>query len=269
MGKINFVEELIPDTPCKLQYFEKIKLFNLVMNKVVLDIGCGTGSFTHLLSKTARKVYGLDIAKENIEFCQKAGIKANFLVADAFKMPFKDSSMDFVFCSEVLEHIGNYKRGLAEINRVLKPRGFLLLTFPIQPLLPTTRFLYNATDKFNEWYYGKEHPQVHKEKLNLNQVIRELEKMKYVIIQKGKIRNTLATLICETFILFEKLLRTLRFGKKGKSFQLASQTENLNLPIVKLWGSFGIPFIKILMKIDSFFDGFDSSCGVILAKKLK
>lgn len=55
------------------------------------------------------------------------------LVIDVRSMPqVKASSYDAVFCSGVLEHVDDYRAGLAEITRVLKPGGILLLGLPFR-----------------------------------------------------------------------------------------------------------------------------------------
>lgn len=264
---MDFIEKYIPDTPCKLFYFNKIGLFDLMKKKLVLDVGCGTGYFSYLISKKAKKVWGIDIVKENIDFCKEMKIIGEFLVADAKKLPFAKNFFGFVFCSEVLEHLGNYKRGLEEIDRVLAPKGYVLLTFPIRPKFFVTRWLYEITDSFNRWYYGKKHPQVHKEKIKIEEVVMYLKDKGYKIVKKEGIRNTMATFICELFILLEKFIRIIRFGGRGRDFQLASQKNNLKLPIVRLWRMLGMPLVGLFMKIDGLFNGFDSSCGVVLAKK--
>ena len=51
-------------------------------------------------------------------------------MADAKKLPFKDSTFDFIVCSEVLEHIIDYQSALSEINRILKPQGKLAVSVP-------------------------------------------------------------------------------------------------------------------------------------------
>ena len=50
--------------------------------------------------------------------------------ADAAYLPFADASIDKIICSEVLEHIENYRGVLCEINRVLKPKGILAVSVP-------------------------------------------------------------------------------------------------------------------------------------------
>jgi SAM-dependent methyltransferase len=64
-------------------------------------------------------------------------------VADAQELPFEDHSFDGIVCSEVLEHIPNPKKAIAEMRRVLVPGGFVVLT---------TRFLFPVHDAPGDYF---------------------------------------------------------------------------------------------------------------------
>ncbi len=107
----------------------------------VLDVGCGTGEVA-LLAKTrakAGKVYGIDPAPEMIAVARsKAARKkldVDFRVGVIEALPFPDSSMDVVTSSLMMHHLPDdlKKRGLAEIYRVLKPGGRLLIADFLRP----------------------------------------------------------------------------------------------------------------------------------------
>lgn len=67
------------------------------------------------------------VVKERFAKDNKRGV---FAVADGTKLPFKDCSFDKVSCSEVLEHVPEYKKALKEINRVMKPGAKAVVTIP-------------------------------------------------------------------------------------------------------------------------------------------
>ncbi len=101
---------------------------NLIKNKKVLDMGCGSGRFTNALAQQGCKLaigvdlgdHGLNVAKH---FAKDNSIKnVKFIKASVLKLPFKDNSFDFVFCKGVLHHTGNLNKGLLEIKRVLKKK---------------------------------------------------------------------------------------------------------------------------------------------------
>ena len=107
----------------------------------VLDVGCGTGEVT-LLAKTRAKdgkVYGIDPAPEMITVARKKasrkGLEIDFRVGVIEALPFPDSSIDVVTSSLMMHHLPNdlKVRGLAEIYRVLKPGGRLLIADFMRP----------------------------------------------------------------------------------------------------------------------------------------
>ncbi|MDP2926557.1 MAG: class I SAM-dependent methyltransferase [bacterium] len=103
----------------------------------VLDVGCGNGRFLDLLGQKKIDYIGVDNSEEQIREAQKKYPDRNFLVADALNLPFPNDSFDKVFLIAVLHHIPSINlriKVLAELQRVLKPGGFLLLTVWRPPL---------------------------------------------------------------------------------------------------------------------------------------
>src|SRR5690349_11876130 len=107
----------------------------------VLDVGCGTGEVALLAKKRAKagKVYGIDPAPEMIAVARsKASRKKldiDFRVGVIETLPFSDSSIDVVTSSLMMHHLPEdlKVRGLAEIYRVLKPGGRLLIADFMRP----------------------------------------------------------------------------------------------------------------------------------------
>lgn len=100
----------------------------------ILDIGCGRGFYVHALTlyDFPKEIVGIDKKEEYVDKANKliSDKRTNIFKGSIYSIPFKDNYFDFIICSELLEHLPDDKRGLAEINRVLKKSGTLLLTVP-------------------------------------------------------------------------------------------------------------------------------------------
>ena len=97
----------------------------------VLDLGCGAGHFTAALRDRGCAVVGVDIAERALERAAAIapGADLRLLEADG-SLPLAHGEVDLVWCSEVLEHVPDAAGLLAEVRRVLRPGGRLLLTTP-------------------------------------------------------------------------------------------------------------------------------------------
>jgi SAM-dependent methyltransferase len=107
----------------------------------VLDLGCGEGrhAITAVMNADVH-VVGLDRKMEDLatararrgDFEIPASLhrQLDFLVGDGLALPFCDGCFDRVICSEVLEHVPDYRAMLREIRRVLKPGGLLAVSVP-------------------------------------------------------------------------------------------------------------------------------------------
>lgn len=105
------------------------ELGNGIERPRILDVGCGDGTF---LSRLAGRLYGLDISAESVSEARKRldGRGADIRVGDARKMPLWDAQFDVVICSEVLEHIGKPELAVAELMRVAKSGGKIIISVP-------------------------------------------------------------------------------------------------------------------------------------------
>ena len=102
-----------------------LKEFRLEMNGELLDFGCGSKPYKNLFTNVSSYI-GVDIEdgshnheKEDIDYFY-----------DGKNLPFDDNRFNSVFSTEVLEHVPDIEYSLKEINRVLKPKGKLLISIP-------------------------------------------------------------------------------------------------------------------------------------------
>jgi SAM-dependent methyltransferase len=88
----------------------------------LLDLGCGPGFYTAALRERGAKVIPVD--NDPAEMTGAGTPPEGALVADAGALPIESSSVDGVFCSNMLEHTPAPERVIAEIERVLRPGGW-------------------------------------------------------------------------------------------------------------------------------------------------
>lgn len=98
----------------------------------VLEVGCGEGYGTSLLSQHVGKIIGLDVDKNTITHASKKYCSENciFEVYDGVRIPYNDNTFDAVISFQVIEHLQNTINYISEIYRVLKRDGFFILTTP-------------------------------------------------------------------------------------------------------------------------------------------
>lgn len=95
----------------------------------VLDIGCANGGI--LLPLIDRhELHGVDLSPALVKLANASGIKTLEHDIEGGPLPYQDKSFDAVFCGETIEHQVDTDWLMSELNRVLKPGGRLVLTFP-------------------------------------------------------------------------------------------------------------------------------------------
>jgi len=114
--------------------------FHLQPGDRVLDLGCGSGRHTIEACRWPVRAVGADIgrldllkARYMLADLRRKGIApgyADFVLADAQHLPFKDGAFDRVVCTEVLEHIPDDRAGIRELYRVLRPGGDIAVSVP-------------------------------------------------------------------------------------------------------------------------------------------
>lgn len=101
----------------------------------VLDVASGEGYGSFLLSHVAKTVVGVDIADIAVNNATQKYVQDNlkFVCASCTDMPLDDASVDLVVSFETIEHHDQHEAMLAEIKRVLRPGGILLISSPNRP----------------------------------------------------------------------------------------------------------------------------------------
>jgi 2-polyprenyl-6-hydroxyphenyl methylase/3-demethylubiquinone-9 3-methyltransferase len=107
----------------------------------VLEVGCGGGILSEEISKMGYVMTGIDPAEKSLATAIEHAVKNNLAIkyqhGSGENLPFQSASFDVVLCCDVLEHVQDLPRVIAEISRVLRTGGV---------------FIY---DTFNRTYFSK------------------------------------------------------------------------------------------------------------------
>jgi len=99
----------------------------LCRGKRVLEVGCGTGLILSRVATDATEAVGIDLSKGMLQSACSRGLSV--AVASATQLPFPDNSFDVVCSFKVLAHVPDIRAALAEITRVVRPGGKMVLEF--------------------------------------------------------------------------------------------------------------------------------------------
>ncbi len=99
-----------------------------------LDVGTGAGAIALALAPLVREVVGLDLVPELLEKArERAPRNAEFVEGDADELPFGPDSFDIVCTARTLHHVARPELLLAEMVRVLRPGGAMLVVDQLAP----------------------------------------------------------------------------------------------------------------------------------------
>ena len=119
----------------------------------LLDCGCGEG---HLLAVLEGIKYGIDLSEESLRRAKERNPGAKIIEANLAKLPFEDNFFAVTTCSEVLEHIPDYRKAISEIIRVTRIGGRIIISVPNERnwtigRLATLRFPIKLKDHLNNF----------------------------------------------------------------------------------------------------------------------
>ncbi|MDH3493564.1 MAG: bifunctional demethylmenaquinone methyltransferase/2-methoxy-6-polyprenyl-1,4-benzoquinol methylase UbiE [Acidobacteriota bacterium] len=115
---------------------------------LILDVACGTGDLAIELVESGRaRVIGTDFCRPMLEIAQQKSLKKDlgvpFVEADGLRLSFPDEQFDAVTIAFGLRNFSNWKNGLRELRRVLKPGGVLAVLEFSSPRVPGFRQLFS------------------------------------------------------------------------------------------------------------------------------
>ena len=132
-----------------------VRMLDALPHHRVLEVGVGAGNLLDRVPTGLR--FGLDLSASILRDARlRLASRATLLRGDAACLPFGDSAFDRVLSSEVLEHLPDPGTAVAEIARVTRPGGIVVLSVPNEQLIDRTKALL-ARAHLLRWLSSKEY----------------------------------------------------------------------------------------------------------------
>jgi SAM-dependent methyltransferase len=136
---------------CEYQTIAPTLLKHLPRAGRILESGCGLGRWVFFLRQKGFDVTGIDLARPAVEMAKAYDASAPIFYDDVLHSQFADRSFDAAISLGVVEHFEEGpQRALAELHRVLKDDGVLLISVPVQNVL--RKILTNPLKDAYRWY---------------------------------------------------------------------------------------------------------------------
>lgn len=111
-----------------------------LQDRWILDVGCGIGTYVRKLRSLSEHVVGIDVDEDRVAEGGKS--LSRLLVGEAESLPFPDQSFDVVLLNEVIEHVRDDAKSIADVTRILRPGGRVVIYAPNRLYLFETHGIY-------------------------------------------------------------------------------------------------------------------------------
>ena len=196
----------------------------LALGQSVVDGGCGLGQYVRRLSQAGYEAYGVDFAPHTIAQVTQHYPELDVRVGDVRALPFSDCFFDGYWSLGVIEHFWNgYSEIASEIHRVLKPGGYLFVTFPTMSKL---RHIKRILRRYPIWSPTEEPPGFYQFALDPIQVEDAFRNLGFSLIERSGIDGSKGIrdeVLASTY--FAKALRSSSICSRGLNWALDMATR--------------------------------------------
>lgn len=105
-----------------------VRRYVALENRRILDIGCGIGAYVEAFRRFSPFVWGVDV--DDAKIAEASATLPDLSVAPAESLPYDDNYFDIAFLHEVIEHVTDDRRAIAEACRVVAPEGRIIIFAP-------------------------------------------------------------------------------------------------------------------------------------------
>lgn len=182
---------------------------------VILEGGCGRGSYCHCMQLHGYNVVGIDFAEETVRRVNKVVPELDIRLGDVRKLPFGDNSLAGYWSLGVVEHFyRGYDDIVSEMYRTIRPGGYLFITFPYMSPVRNLKarfgsYLTNTPDNIEDVFYQFT--------LNSNTVIDNLKELGFELVERRPFDGIKG--FKDEFRLFRSFLQEIYDGKRYFRFQ--------------------------------------------------
>lgn len=148
MSAEEFLATITPMTATSGQINVLRELGDLTGDDAILEVWCGGGDLTAQLADLGGRVVGADYSEKLIDAANRRFSHIEFVLSETVKLPFPDGEFDVVVSNFTAHHYSDPAASFVEMRRVLKERGRLLVTIPIQSKRASFNLVLDAARDF-------------------------------------------------------------------------------------------------------------------------
>jgi SAM-dependent methyltransferase len=107
-----------------------LRFVRYIRGRDAIDIGCGGGFMVEAMRRVGARAAGLDISPQAIAYAERQFPKNRFFCENVAAFEGRNLAFDFVYSSEVIEHVPDATRYMALLARITRPGGHVYITTP-------------------------------------------------------------------------------------------------------------------------------------------